>query len=154
MRSSGWVSLTPADNDPVRFWRCVLTTLQAQHPGLGDRALARLQARAPVWVVQDELVSDLAGLDRQLALVLDDYHCIQAPAIHSTIAATWWAVVPRSSTWSSEHVRIRHCPPRGCAANGQLLEIRADDLRFSASKDPLYSAALCTSICPPSRSKY
>jgi LuxR family maltose regulon positive regulatory protein len=129
----GWVSLTPADNDPARFWRCVLTTLQAKQAGLGARALTRLQARAPVWLVQDELLRDLAGLDHQLALVLDDYHCIQTPAIHATIAE----LVSRCPPQFHLVIGTRADPPLPLArlrANGQLLEIRADELRFSASE--------------------
>jgi LuxR family maltose regulon positive regulatory protein len=38
-----WVSLDAGDNDPVRFWRYVITACQAFHPAVGEPALALLR---------------------------------------------------------------------------------------------------------------
>ncbi|MBV9581644.1 MAG: hypothetical protein JO057_23955, partial [Chloroflexi bacterium] len=81
-----WLSLADSDNDPMRFWRGVLTALQAQQPTLGAAALAHLGTGASIGVVVASLVVELGRLDRDLALVLDDYHLIGAPEVHARVA--------------------------------------------------------------------
>jgi LuxR family maltose regulon positive regulatory protein len=43
-KSVAWLSLDPADNDPVAFWTYVIAALQTAAPGVGARALALLQS--------------------------------------------------------------------------------------------------------------
>src|ERR1700761_3270983 len=51
-RRYGWLSLDPADNDPVRFWTYVISALQTAVPGVGSRALEFLSMGAdPVRTV-------------------------------------------------------------------------------------------------------
>src|SRR5438552_17372729 len=39
-----WLSVDPEDNDPVRFWGCVLDALRTAQPDVGRRAEAALRA--------------------------------------------------------------------------------------------------------------
>ena len=69
-------------------------------------------------------------------LILDDYHLIGAPAIHSAIAFLL-EHLPENM-----HIVIgsRSDPPLPLArlrARGQLLELRAADLRFTADETAL-----------------
>jgi LuxR family maltose regulon positive regulatory protein len=54
--------------------------------GIGENALALLGSSQPLpdETIPTMLINDLARLDRNLVLVLDDYHTIQNPTIHVT----------------------------------------------------------------------
>lgn len=43
-RAFAWVSLDERDNDPVRFWSCVLAALRTIEPGFGAGVDAALRA--------------------------------------------------------------------------------------------------------------
>ncbi|MBV9323847.1 MAG: helix-turn-helix transcriptional regulator [Chloroflexi bacterium] len=125
-----WLSLGIGDNDPVRFWRGVLAALHEQDSAVGARALSRLQAGAPIGLVVDDLIGSLTRLARPLALVLDDYHVVEAREVHAGLAALLVQCPP------AFHLIIstRSDPPLPLArlrSNGQLLELRAGDLQFS-----------------------
>jgi LuxR family maltose regulon positive regulatory protein len=72
--------------------------------------------------------------------VLDDFHVIDEPAIHRLVAS----LIERLPVGARLAIATRADPPLALArlrARGELLEIRAEDLRFSASE----AAALITS---------
>ena len=72
------------DNDPARFWRHTLGALDRARPGVADRMgpLLGLPAPAPFELLVTALINELAvpSDDRELLLVLDDYHMIGAQA--------------------------------------------------------------------------
>lgn len=82
-----WVSLDPSDDEPVRFWRCVVSSLASAEPGLSLVALRRL--RSPVVSVMDEilpaLVNDLAEVPGSVVVVIDDYHVIVNQDVHEQL---------------------------------------------------------------------
>src|SRR5205823_5568925 len=84
-----WLALDAADNDPARFLAYLIAALQTVQDGLGDAAPALLQGPHPPAgvAVLTALINDLAGLSRDVALVLDDYHAIETAAIPGFIAA-------------------------------------------------------------------
>jgi LuxR family maltose regulon positive regulatory protein len=83
-----WLSLDPEDNDSGQFWRYVIAALQTSAPGLGRRALLLLQEPQPsrIDAAVTALLDDLQHTPRAVVLVLDDYHVIDTPAIHDTLA--------------------------------------------------------------------
>ena len=127
-----WLSLDESDNDPARFLTYVVVALRRVEPGLGERAIAALRSPAAdlVGVVLPQLLNDLAGLDRDLVLVVEDYHLITAPEVHRTLAY----LIERSPATLRVVLSTRADPalPLGrMRARGELAEIRADDLRFT-----------------------
>src|SRR5690348_11217835 len=78
-----WVSLDAGDNDPVRFWRYVITACQPLHENVGASALALLQAwrRLPPETMLTTFINELAQLERKAILVLEDYHVITSPQV-------------------------------------------------------------------------
>jgi LuxR family maltose regulon positive regulatory protein len=44
---SAWLSLDAEDDDPARFWTCVVYALQTVAPGLGESVVEALNAPAP-----------------------------------------------------------------------------------------------------------
>ena len=125
-----WLSLDPADNDLACFWDYVIAALQQADSGISARAVELLRARAdPRQVVLPALLNELAGLEDQIVLVLDDYHLVTNPAIHEELAF----VIDRMPPTLRLVLATRSDPPLPLArlrAAGDLLEVRADDLRF------------------------
>jgi LuxR family maltose regulon positive regulatory protein len=127
-----WLSLDEADNDPARFWRHAVAALDRVHPGVAERVAGLLGPLPPrSWeALVTALVNELAGVAEEVALVVDDYHLIQAPAIHASVG------------FVLEHLPVslrlvlasRADPPLPLArlrVSGQLTEVRAADLRFT-----------------------
>lgn len=131
-RRFAWLSVDPWDNDPVRFWTYVVEAIRTVEPLVGADALALLQARGTRLVenVLPALVNDLEPLGERVVLVLDDYHLLENEEIHEALVFLL-DHLPRSL-----HLVIatRFDPPLPIArmrARGELLEIRAEELRFS-----------------------
>ena len=127
-----WVSLEEADNDPSRFLSYLVATLQTIEAGIGDSVLASLRSPQPppVESVLAALINDIAAVPEEFALVLDDYHVIEAQPIQGAIAFLLEHMSPQM------HLVIasRTDPPLPLArlrARGQMTELRAADLRFT-----------------------
>ena len=126
-----WVTLEDDDNDPLRFWRYLVTALDLLQPGIAAHVSSFVQGFQPPSLrsLLPELLNALGTLSVDAALVLDDYHVIDSPAIHQMLTALLDHLPPRL------HLLIasRTDPPLPLArlrARHQLTEIRADDLRF------------------------
>jgi ATP/maltotriose-dependent transcriptional regulator MalT len=129
-----WLSLDVGDNDPVRFWSYAIAALQTLHDGLGADALAILQSRqAPLTTVLAVLINALAVLPAPVALVLDDYHAITAPAIHQSLAF----LLEHQPSQLRLVIISRVDPPlplMRLRARGELTEVRAADLGFTTDE--------------------
>ncbi len=76
-----WLSLTGLSDDPVGFWGGVLEALKGVYP-VTEPALAGLSVASGVTeAVEARLLSSLARLSVPTAIVLDDYHAIEDPAV-------------------------------------------------------------------------
>lgn len=127
-----WLSLDDTDNDPARFFSYVVAALRRMAPELGSRALAALRSPGADLIesVLPEFLNDLAGLDHDVALVIEDYHVITSPDVHRALAY----IVERSPRTVRLILSTRQDPPLPLGrlrARGDLLELRAADLRFS-----------------------
>ena len=138
-RSVAWVSLDPADTQPTTFWAYVVAALQTVAPGVGVNALALLQApqAAPTTMVLTTLLNDLAGIDRDVVLVLDDYHVIDAPEVHEGVAFLL-DHMPRRLHLVLAGRADPALPLSRLRARGELVEIRAHDLRFTPEEAVAY----------------
>ncbi len=133
--TAGWVSLDGGDNDPKRFWRYLLLAAGQAGSAAGPAALRRLDA-AGSDVLRDVLpafVNELASAEAPLVLVLDDYHLVTSAQVHTTVATLLDRCPPQL------HLMLitRADPPLPLSrlrVRGDLAELRADDLRFSAAE--------------------
>lgn len=129
-----WLTFEPHDSDPVTVLRYLIAAIGRAEPGCGASALALLESQPPALdVVQRLLANDLASLVQPLTLILDDYHVLRELATHRLLIELIERVLPAA------HLLIasREDPPLPLArlrARGQLTEIRAADLRFSADE--------------------
>lgn len=134
----GWLSLDSDDDDPTTFWRYVVAATRTAAPSVGAAAVAALEAEPPqIELAQRALTNDLAAVSDPLVLVLDDYHVIDRADIHEAVAG-WIDRLP-----SRAHVVLttRADPPLPLSrwrARGDLVEIRAKDLRFTSAEAEAY----------------
>jgi LuxR family transcriptional regulator, maltose regulon positive regulatory protein len=131
-RPVAWLSLDGGDNDPARFWRYVATALDGIHAGIAGRvdALLRAASQPPLEGVVTVLVNALVDLPDEAVLVLDDYHLIQSPPIHDSLRLLLERLPPPLRLVLAS----RGDPPLALArlrARGQLVELRAENLRFT-----------------------
>ena len=132
-----WFSLDPADNDRVCFWDYVIAALRQAEPKISVRTVELPGAQAdPRQIVLPALLNEVGSVEDPLVLVLDDYHLVTNPVIHEEVAF----LIDRMPPTLRVVLATRSDPPLPLArlrAGGDLLEIRADDLRFAISEATL-----------------
>jgi len=134
-RPAAWVSLDSGDNDPALFWTYAVTALKSVLPEVGASSLSLLQSPQPppIELVLTALINELAPIEDGVTLVLDDFHVIDASAIHAGIAFLLDHLPPRMRLV----IASRSDPPLPLArlrSHGNLTEVRATDLRFTADE--------------------
>ncbi|MDQ3167357.1 MAG: helix-turn-helix transcriptional regulator, partial [Chloroflexota bacterium] len=131
-RAAAWVSLDATDNDPALFWSYVITALRGIAPGVGAGSLSLLLSPQPppIASVLMALVNELAVIDHDVALVLDDFHVIDAPDAHDAVAFLLAHLPPRMHLVIATREDPR-LPLARLRARGQMSEVRAADLRFT-----------------------
>jgi LuxR family maltose regulon positive regulatory protein len=133
--AAGWVSLDGGDDDPKRFWRCLLLAAGQAGSAAGAAALRRLDM-AGSDVLRDVLpdfVNEVASSDDPLVLVLDDYHLVSSRQVHESVAT----LLDRCPPQLHLIIVTRADPPLPVSrlrVRGQLAEIRAEHLRFSLTE--------------------
>jgi LuxR family maltose regulon positive regulatory protein len=133
------LSLENDDNDPTRFLTYVVAALGTLKADLVETALGELQSPQPppLQAFLTGLINYLGEIDHPFALVLDDYHVISAKPVHEALVFLL-EHLPR-------HMHLvlltRADPPLPLArlrARDQLVEIRADDLRFTSNESAAF----------------
>jgi LuxR family maltose regulon positive regulatory protein len=127
-----WVHLDENENELTRFVSYIIAALQFHQQDIGESASYGMQSSppAPIENVLASLINDIDSLDNDLYLILDDYQRINNPGIHEAV------------NFLIEHLPSQACmvlatrsdpllPLHKLRAQGELMEIRAADLRFS-----------------------
>src|SRR5918998_598292 len=138
-RLVSWLSLDSRDDDPARFWRYFVTALSRLEPGCGETALALLNSpqAPPVVSVLTTVLNDLDALAAEVVFVLDDYHLIASKDIHDGLGFLLDNLSPRVHLI----IATRADPPLPLSRlreRGELLELRAHDLRFESADAMTY----------------
>jgi len=132
---AAWVALDHSDNEPTLFWAYVVAALQTVQGDVGKSTLALLSSPQPLPVetLLGTLLNELSATPQRILLVLDDYHLIDAQPIHKGMAFLLDHLPPELQLV----IAGRADPPLPLSrlrARGELLEVRANDLRFSADE--------------------
>ena len=142
---AAWLSLDENDNDFALFLGYLLAALATVFPGSLHRTQLFLSKTSlpPVPAIADSLISELAELESDFILVLDDLHAIHAADVYGLLAALLRHPLP------ALHLILitRQDPPLPLGhlrAYDQITEIRSRDLRFSAEETAAFFAAAVT----------
>lgn len=130
-----WLALDAEESNPTRFLSYLIAALQTINPTLGQGILRLLQAPQPpaTDLLLTTLLNELLVTPQKQLLVLDDYHLVDAPAIDEMLrflldhlpAQLHLVIVTREDP---------NLPLAGLRARGQLMEVRANDLRFTVDE--------------------
>jgi len=139
---AAWLSLEPQDNEPVRFLSYLIAAVQTLEPRLGSVALTLLQSPHPATpeTVLTLLTNDVVSCARDrgdFALVLDDYHVIEAAPIHQALLFLLEHLPPQMHLI----IATRADPPLPLSrlrGRGQLTELRAAELRFATEEVQMF----------------
>ena len=114
------------------FLTHLVAAIQTVEPEAGIDALALLEAGAatPLDAVLVSLINDLDVLAGPTVVALDDYHVIDAAAVHEAVTFLLDNLPPQVTL----AMTTRADPPLPLSrlrARGELVEVRAADLRFT-----------------------
>jgi len=135
--ASAWLALDDRDNDAARYWQYVIAALQTAVPDVGADARAELESGQSTETVVAALLNDLDAVPHQLVLVLDDYHVIEAVDVHEGMAFLLDHLPPQVHVVITSRADPALPLPR-LRARGELVEVRAADLRFTADEAETY----------------
>jgi LuxR family transcriptional regulator, maltose regulon positive regulatory protein len=130
---AGWVQVGHGERDPQLFWPSVVGALRHTAPG---SALVRDLTAAPDldgWAITERLLKDLAPLEDRIWLVIDDAHELGSAEALRQLEL----LVMRGPPELRFVLATRHDLRLGLhrlRLEGELTEIRADDLRFTADE--------------------
>src|SRR6266487_3972857 len=134
-RPTAWLSLDEGENDPARFLAYLVAALQTIEPNIGEGVLGVLQSPQPPppEAILTALLNEITTLPDHFVLVLDDYHVIDAKPVDIVLTYLVEHLPPQM------HLVIAtredpHLPLARLRARGHLTELRAADLRFTASE--------------------
>ena len=130
---AAWVTAGPDKRDPQSFWLSVLDALCRTSQG---SSLVHAVTTAPDldgWVIVERMLTDLALLEEPLWLVIDDVHDLGSGEALRQLEL----LIMRAPQRLRFVLATRHDVRLGLhrlRLEGELTEIRADDLRFSVAE--------------------
>jgi LuxR family transcriptional regulator, maltose regulon positive regulatory protein len=130
-----WISLDEGDNDPIRFWRHIISACKSFDANIGTTAWDLLErTRTTSYeTALNSLINDLSRLHSRNILVLEDYHAIQSEQIHNSITYLLDHLPPNLQLV----ITTRREPPLPLArlrVRDELTEITSQDLRFTSEE--------------------
>jgi LuxR family transcriptional regulator, maltose regulon positive regulatory protein len=134
-RRVAWLSLDDGDADLRRFLIHLTAAIRSTSASIGADAAALMDGDRPIPTdaVMASLVNDLDVAAEPTVIALDDYHVIETAAVHDVVTFLLDNLPPQVTV----AITTRADPPLPLArlrARGELLEIRAADLRFTAGE--------------------
>lgn len=133
-----WVSLDARDVNGTRFWTYTLHALESASPGSASVALTLLEAGTTGFEeVVASVVNELSVRPDPVTLVWDDYHLADSAEVSDGVALLLEHRPPQLHLVISTRADPALALSR-LRARGQLVELRAADLRFTAEETGLY----------------
>ncbi len=130
-----WLTLNGGDARPEVFVRTFITAIRTRYLEFGRSTLTALNGLTlpSPEVLAADIAMELLRLGEELVIVLDDYELIQDPATHQFVRE----LVPLLPSLVHLVICSRIVPPLPLArlrAQGQVLDISTDDLRFGSQE--------------------
>ena len=129
---SAWLSLDEHDNDLVVFVSYLVAAVRTLFPAACHDTLELLHGITlpPVAVISRSLSNELAAIEQEFVLVLDDYHLIHERAIHEVMTELTRHPPPALHLVFAARNDLA-LPLASLRARGHIVELREADLRFS-----------------------
>ncbi|MEO7059531.1 MAG: LuxR C-terminal-related transcriptional regulator [Lapillicoccus sp.] len=132
------MSLDQRDRDATTFWTYVLRAVDRAAPGTATAALELQRGgQASTHAVLTTLLNELSVLPGELTLVLDDYHLAEGPEVRAGMVFLLEHLPPQLHLVVSSRSDPA-LPLARLRARGELLEVRAGDLRFTSTEATTY----------------
>ena len=148
--SVAWISLDGRDDDPISFWSYFIASLQTLHPGVGHIIIDLLHSpqSPPQDLLLGALLNEICLIQDEFLLVLDDYHTITSPTIHSSLSYLLEHLPPQMHLVISS----REDPPLPLPllrARREMVEVHLADLRFTKQETTtLFNSLLRLDLIP------
>jgi len=130
-----WVSLDKGDSDPVHFIHYLIAAMQTIESSIGKAALTVLQTPQPppIESVLSNLINEITAIPEDFALILDDYHLVEAKQIHNMAEFLLDHLPQRMHLVIATRVDPL-LPLARLRGRNQLTELRASDLSFTTTE--------------------
>ncbi len=130
-----WLTLDERDKDPARFLIYFIAALQKVKQRIGLSLQSILQSPQPLQIenILTLLINEISTIEEKFLIVLDDYHVIDSPQVDKLVEFLIEHQPPKLHLV----ITTREDPDLPLArlrARGHCIELRAADLRFSASE--------------------
>ncbi len=127
-----WLSLDEADNDHVRFLSHLVEAVHGSHPSFGSALDFTLRSAAPMTApdLRSRLLNELAAIDQDQFVFVDDYHVIVDADVRATLSAILLAPLPKLHFLIATRNR-NELPVSRLKTLDQMVEIESADLAFS-----------------------
>lgn len=138
-----WLSLDEGDSDPNRFLTYLVAALQtlalsevegvSVNIGKGMLEILQSPQPPPAETILTALLNEIATLQGNFVLVLDDYHVVDATSVDNALTFLLQHLPPQMHLV----IATREDPQLPLArlrSRGQLTELRAKDLRFTSAE--------------------
>jgi LuxR family maltose regulon positive regulatory protein len=133
-----WLSLDTADNDLARFARYLTAALRTIRPEAGTATgLFGPGTNLTPDLVAATLLDEMADDDDPFVLVLDDYQTITVDPVHRVVRF----LIEHGPPFVHLVLSTREDPPLPLArlrAHGRLVELRAEELRYTTEEATAY----------------
>jgi LuxR family maltose regulon positive regulatory protein len=136
-RLVAWLSLDEGDSDPIRFLTYFVAALRTALPTIGEEMVSVLNAPPSslpaIESILYTLLNEISSIPSELTLVLDDYHIVDSRAVDNALTFFIEHMPPQMHLviTSREDPAL---PIHRLRARNQLTELRAADLRFTATE--------------------
>ncbi len=128
-RLVAWLTLDEGDNDPVVLWSHAIGALQRVNPDVAKSTSSHSLVAPVIDLVLPRLVNELDG-QGEITLILDDFHRVSSEPARASVR--WF--IEHSPPGLQIVLATRtepSLPVASLRAHGELLELRAADLRFT-----------------------
>lgn len=147
-RRVAWLSLDQYDREPASFLTYLVAALREVMPDVGKAAI-ELLATAPTRteLALTSVLNELASIPNEVWLVLDDFHLVDGQEIGAAIDFLIEHLPPKVHVVISTRADPTF-PLSRWRARGELLEVRAADLRFTRDEAAAYFAGAFLELTP------
>ncbi|MCU6711945.1 winged helix-turn-helix domain-containing protein [Paenibacillus sp. J5C_2022] len=139
---AAWLSLDQHDNDWVQFWSCVTASIQDIIPDYGQTVWPLLEngpsaSRVSAEPAVQAMLNELNLFTCELAIILDDVHLIEHPAIHQSLSYLLERLPSSIHLYMASRTELPF-PTARLLAKGDMQRITMQDLRFTHEEGVAY----------------